>query len=121
MNRGNKIQIYHKSYVFLPRFWAAENDFAASKMQCTANNTYIEDTWTKQVPCESSLLSAAANQTQEGLRLQGSRLLANFNESITLDIPVASRDVCELALSEKNPSHWYKKFFGLFHARGLAH
>ena len=83
----------------------------------------ISDTWTKEVPCRSSLLSAAANQTQEeGLRLQGSRLLANFNESMTLYILIASRDVCERALPDENPSKWYKKnFFGLFHARGLVH
>ena len=43
VNCGKKIQIYHESYVFLARFWAAQNDFAASKMQCTANSSCNED------------------------------------------------------------------------------
>ena len=74
-------------------------------LQATPVIKMISDTWTKKVSWRSSLLSAAANQAQqEGLPLQGSRLLANFNKSMAVYIPVASRDVCERALPDENPS-----------------
>ena len=54
-------------------------------LQTTPVIKKISDTWRKKVPRGSSLLSAKANQAQEEfLRLQGCRLLANFNESMTI-------------------------------------
>ena len=63
------------------------------------------------MPCRSDLLSAAANNThEEDLRFQGSRLLASFNESMTLSIPLASGDDCKRAPPHGTLVQWYKKW-----------
>ena len=77
----------------------------------------MSDTWRKKVPWGSSLLSAAANQAQEeGLRRPWYRLLANFNETLTLYILVASvtflKEPCRIETHQNGTTKLF--FFGFF-------